>query len=354
MQKVVTAPLRSYHAGELKALFQGVFTALAFSPRGGKVLLKPNLVMGKAPGKAVNTHPFFVRAIAELLLDHGCTVWVGDSPGYQSTRRALRESGIQAVIRDLDLRVAAFDGAVPVTSPGASPYRGFIFGEDPRAFDHVINLPKLKTHGMMGLTLGVKNTFGFIHGLEKAKWHLKAGRDRLLFASVLIDIHRIVDPALTLLDGIIAMEGDGPTSGKPREIGLVAASANAFCLDHHVEEWLGLAGISPVTLKARDLGLIPPYDLMDGGCPPPEDFRLPATMMGTDWNLPSVVKQTLRRTFTKKPRLQAPLCKGCGACAQVCPAGAITMEHNRPIFTYAPCIRCYCCQEMCPEGAIRV
>ena len=56
----------------------------------------------------------------------------------------------------------------------------------------VINVPKLKTHGMMGMTLGVKNTFGFIHAFEKAKWHFRAGQDRSLFASILVDIHHIV------------------------------------------------------------------------------------------------------------------------------------------------------------------
>lgn len=353
MKRVVTAALSSYDPGALQQFFQEGFESIGLSLNHCKVLLKPNLVMGKPPRKAVNTHPEIVRAVAAVLLDRSCDVYIGDSPGYESTERALKGSGIMDVVKDMGLKVVPFNRLITKRQQsGVSPYRFFTFGEDPCAYDAVVNLPKLKTHGMMGLTLGVKNTFGFIHSLEKARWHLRAGQDRMLFASILIDIHRLVSPAVTILDGIIAMDREGPSSGRARDMGLIALSRDAFALDHYIEQIIGIASL-PITVKAMEHGLIGEYDVHGQKVPPVAGFEMPKSV-DTDWALPRFVKKILRSVFVGKPRLNLEKCRGCGICLKVCPAGSLVFLDQRPVFDHKRCIRCYCCQEMCPEGAITV
>mgnify|MGYP005842224633 CR=1 FL=1 len=354
MKKVITGTLADYRVGDIREFLESSLQRISLIPplHGNRVLLKPNLVMGKAPHKAVNTHPLVVQAVGELLLDRSCEVFIGDSPGYESTERALKSSGIMDVARTLGLRAVSFNTAVTKKSEGGvSPYRSFTFGEDPSRYDVIINLPKLKTHGMMELTLGVKNTFGFVHALEKARWHLRAGQDRMLFASILIDIHRLVNPTLTILDGIVGMDRDGPSNGRARPVGVMALSSDAFALDHAMEKILRLRAPTPITRKALEHDLVGRYDLEGVDALSIRDFEIP-DLVDTDWALPNLVKRALRKVFVKKPRLNRALCKGCGICRQVCPAGALTFLEERPSFDYRKCIRCYCCQEMCPEGAI--
>ncbi len=355
MEKVITAKSDSYDIPTLKTIFNEGFAKSGFRADHRKVLLKPNLLSAKPSDKAVTTHPQFVQALSELLLDCSCNVYIGDSPGYESAERVLLKSGIMDVVKNYGLKVVPFVKKVVKKSQGISPYREFVFGEDPDDFDLIINLPKLKTHMMMGLTLGVKNTFGFIHGMDKAKWHLRAGADKMLFASLLIDIHTIVKPSLTVLDGIVGMDQDGPGSGRVREIGIVAMSRSALALDLYIEKLARFSSLLPISAKAVEHGMVPEYEMVPIGPPVtfPADFQKPGTM-ATDWNLPGFAKRVLKNIMVKKPKARKEICEGCGVCAKVCPAGALTLGEQIPSFDYKKCIRCYCCQEMCPEGAIKV
>jgi uncharacterized protein (DUF362 family) len=354
LEKVVIGECDTYDVKRLKEFFYKGFREIDFNIRShARVLLKPNLLSGKPPEKAVNTHPLFVKAFAEILLDHSCDVYIGDSPGYESTEKALNNSGIMDIVKSNGLKVSSFKNKIIKKIDGISPYKEFVLGEDPAHYDTIINLPKLKTHAMMGMTLGVKNTFGFIHALEKARWHLRAGKDRMIFASILIDIHNIVRPSITVLDGILGMDGDGPSNGRARSLGVVAMSNNAFILDYCVEKLVGIPSPLPVSIKAMDYDLIEDYEVVNFGMPAIDSFRIPGTM-DTDWALPKCVKGILRNLFVKKPKLKKGMCKGCNICMNVCPAGAISSPEKVPLFDYTKCIRCYCCQEMCPEGAIRV
>jgi len=353
VSKIVAGRCDRYDPVELRRFLDRAFTDVGLVFDHCTVLLKPNLLSGKSPHKAVNTHPQFVKVLGEIFLEKSCEVYVGDSPGYESTEKALRNSGIMGAVRELGLKIASFDKRVVKKSHGISPYREFVFGEDPASFDLIVNLPKLKTHAMMGLTLGVKNMFGFVPRFEKAKWHLKAGREALLFAAILIDIYRLVNPSITILDGILAMDGDGPSSGRARELGIVAVSRDALELDAFVESCLALPSPLPLLRLALENGLVGEAEVIDLGMPPIRDFVLPKTM-DIGWNLPGAVHQTMKRLFVRKPRCAQDLCKRCGICTEVCPASAIRTDEEFPAFDYKKCIRCYCCQEMCPEAAIRV
>ncbi len=353
MEKVAIKTCDSYDVELLKKLLHSMFQEISFLPiSNARVLIKPNLLMSKTSEKAVTTHPAIIQALAELLMDHSCEVFVGDSPGFGSTDKVLNTSGIMAVIKQLGLTISAFESNIIKKINGISPYREFLFGDDPERYDIVVNVPKLKTHGMMGMTLGVKNTFGFIHAFEKAKWHLRAGQDRSLFASILIDIHTIVHPSLTILDGIIGMDGDGPSSGRPRNLGILAVSKNAFILDDCIERLIHLPYPTPITHLARKHGLLPDYEITGSNIPEIDDFVLPNTI-DTDWNIPHFAKRFLKNVFIRKPKIHKKMCKACSVCVKVCPAQALSMKEKEPVFDYARCIRCYCCQEMCPEGAIK-
>lgn len=355
MEKVAVGKCDSYDIETLKNFFHDGFREVGFTAVHQKVLLKPNLLSGKSPEQAVTTRPEFVRAISELLLDSSCDVYIGDSPGYESTEKVLLKSGIMKVAKDCGLKILSFNKKITKKYQGISPYREFILGEEPGDFETIINLPKLKTHVMMGLTLGVKNTFGFIHALDKAKWHLRAGTDKMIFASILIDIHNIVKPSITIVDGIIGMDGDGPGSGRVRNMGLVALSKNAFVLDRYIEQLAGIPFPLPITSKAKEHHMVPDCETINVGLPVSfvDDFQMPGTM-DTNWNLPDMARKVLKNVFIKKPKLKKGLCKGCGVCTHVCPAGAISINEKAVLFDYKKCIRCYCCHEMCPEEAIRV
>lgn len=343
----------SYQVAAIRQFVEQALAGLGFVPARGRVLLKPNLLTGKSSKKAVNTHPTFVAAVAEVFLDAGCDVSVGDSPGYESTEKALAGSGIMPVVRRLGLRVAPFAGRIAVQNGGISPYRELTFGEDPGAYDLIINLPKLKTHTMMGLTAGVKNTFGFVPSFDKARWHLRCGTDRALFAALLLDIHRLVNPGLTILDGITAMEGDGPSSGHPLHAGIVAVSRDAIALDWFIEQRIGVTKPLPVTAVALEKGLLSEPEVIDLGMPAVEPFVLPRTM-DVGFGMPALIRETARRVFLRKPRCVDSRCKLCETCIEVCPAKAISIEHDLLKFDYKKCIRCYCCQELCPHSAITV
>jgi len=353
LQKVIAGGSDSYDTNALKHFFEEGFHRIGLAVAGRSILLKPNLLTGKAPEKAVTTHPIFLKALIELLKDSSCSIFLGDSPGYESLERVLKNGGYLDMLAGLGVHITPFTEEIVKRAHGISPYKEFLFGEDPARYDLVINVPKLKTHGMMGMTLGVKNTFGFIRGFAKGRWHLRAGRDRDLFASIIVDIHRIVSPTVTVLDGVLGMCGDGPSNGTPVMCGMLALSRSAFALDAFVEGHLCPRATLPVTSCARRHGFLDHYEVIDAGIPSPVTFPMPQAS-DPDWSLPAPVKKLLRNIFLKKPRISRNTCQLCGVCSTVCPADAVHLQNDTMAFDYTKCIRCYCCEEMCPHGAIKV
>ncbi len=336
MEKIVAGAIDSYDPQKIKSFIEGGLreTGLAIT---GRVLVKPNLLSGKLPERAVTTHPVFLSALIELLKDHSCTVYLGDSPGYESLERVLKVGQYNEMLARFGVKIAPFTNEILKRTDGAgvSPYHEFLFGEDPDRYDHVINVPKLKTHGMMGMTLAVKNTFGFVRGFAKGRWHLRAGTDKSLFASILVDIHRIAAPSVNILDGILGMSGNGPSNGTPVDLGIIALSRNAMALDDFIERRLCPDAFHPVTECARINGLLTSYEVIDLGMPPaPPSFQMPRSC-AADWNIPSPIKKVLRNMFVRKPKADRKNCQLCGICAKVCPAGAILIDDRGVKFDYS-------------------
>jgi ferredoxin len=207
------------------------------------------------------------------------------------------------------------------------------------------------------LTLGVKNLFGCVPGSRKALWHLKAGDDRKRFAQMLVDLYSIIPSSLTVLDGVLGMEGNGPGSGHPIELGLILASQDPLAVDQIVCDLLGISRKAlPTNRVAFESGLGRGSVEVVGE--PLERVRIPdftfPTLTEPDWNLPAFVKRALKNALTSKPVVEQEICKACHRCEEICPPKALTTKDERRVFDYKKCIRCFCCLEVCPEGAVSI
>ena len=328
-----------------------------FVKNGDLVLLKPNLLYGKAPEKAVTTHPSIVKGMIQIVREAGGIPFIGDSPSIGSLTRAAEKAGIKRVADENKCPLMEFDKPIFPPKGGGNFFKHLEIDKRVLEADVVINLPKWKTHGMMLLTLGVKNLFGCIPGTRKALWHLKAGEDRKLFAQMLIDLYQIIQPSLTILDGIVGMEGNGPGSGDPIQLGLILTSRDPLSLDQVVcdllriprkslmtnqvafEEGMGKDGIEVVGERLEEIRI--------------PRFRLPAPSQ-PDWDLPRFLQKALKNALTSKPVVDEEVCNACNRCLEICPPKVLSREERGLAFDYGKCIRCFCCQEVCPEGAISI
>lgn len=332
----------------------------AFVKRGDRVLLKPNLLSGKHPDKCVTTHPALVKAVAQLVQEAGGILAIGDSPAVGGLRRVVAQAGIAEVADEVGCPLVEFREVVEITTDDDYTFRRIELAQAVLEADVVINLPKVKTHSQTLLTLGVKNIFGCIPGMRKAQWHLKAGTDHSYFAGMLTELCQIVSPALTIVDGITGMEGEGPNNGNPRTLGLILAGGNPFALDTTICRIVGVPVEELLTVQAaRQRGFegTDPQQIEVLGQQvediPVAPFRLPARF-DVQWNLPGFIKRPLTNIFTPKPIITKDLCKACGACVEACPPQAISLSDKKVEIDYHQCIRCYCCQEVCPEGAVHL
>ncbi len=329
----------------------------SFARRGDRVLLKPNLLAAKSPAKAVTTHPSMIRGMIQIIRDGGGIPSIGDSPGIGSAAKVAEKAGIAAVAKSMDCPIVEFNRPVLPPESRGKTFRNIEIDRAVLEADVVINLPKWKTHAQMLLTLGVKNLFGCVPGKKKALWHLKAGEDRLLFARMLVDIYEVVRPGLTILDGVVGMEGNGPGSGPAIPLGLILASRDALSVDQVACDLLGIPRRSLMTNRvALDRGL--GKEAIDILGEKVEDVRIPAfqlpSLTRVDWNLPGFIRKALKNALTAKPVVDEAVCKNCGQCAEICPPKALRVKEKVPSFDYGRCIRCFCCLEVCPEGAVTI
>ena len=318
--------------------------------RNVRVLIKPNLLSPARPDSGITTHPVLVRLVAEYALDHGAAVQISDSPAVGSFHKILKRGGYKEALADLAVNVKPFRESIKVDI--GEPFGTIELAKDALEADLVINLAKLKTHAQMLLTLGVKNLFGCVVGVRKPQWHLRAGVDRQMFASLLVRICQKVSPLVTIVDGILAMEGQGPgKSGLPRELGLLIGGDNAFAVDTAICSLLGLKSEDLLTCdQARKLGVFDGQAHINGDFTIINDFKFPE--LGELSFGPPSLNQFFRRHLIQRPVADNKICTLCGKCWNYCPAKAITYNIKGIRFNYTDCIRCYCCIEICPHGAI--
>ncbi|MDX2481838.1 MAG: DUF362 domain-containing protein [Desulfuromusa sp.] len=341
----------------LEKLLQPLGGMSAFVKPGQKVLIKPNLLAGKAPDKAVTTHPEIVRAVIKLAQSAGGEVVLGDSPGIGSPESVARKSGMLAVAEETGSRFVPFETSVTIHPTGGT-FQQFEVAQELLDADVIINLPKLKTHQMMGLTCGVKNMFGAVVGLRKPRLHLQAGTDKAFFALMLLELCETLAPALTIVDAVVGMEGEGPGSGDPVHIGALLAGSHPQAVDTVATE---LVGLQPRQIWTQQIAIATkrPYtnlQQLELSGDPLELLKInyfrPAKMTDVNFGLKGGLKHYLRNALTARPEPDHKLCKRCNDCVTHCPAEAMIIEHNKLQIDYNSCIRCFCCQELCPHGAL--
>lgn len=341
---------------------------LAWVRPGMKIAIKANLVAPMSPDRAATTHPALLLALSELLVARGASVVIGDSPGGLYTKayveklykitglEALERPGI-SLNRDFSQAQASFPEAVC-----AKQFQYTRYLDDA---DGIIDFCKLKSHGMMGMSAGAKNLFGVIPGTLKPEYHFRFPDPRD-FARMLVDLNEYFRPVLTLADAVIAMEGNGPTQGTPRPMGALLASRSPHKLDLACAWLIGLERNRVPTLEAAlERGLIPrgvealrvAGDLSRFRAPDFQKLEAPSSLLfrcknQTAWE--RLRGAAVQKLLSARPQPDKRTCIGCGKCAGLCPAKAITMEQKRPKIQRSMCIHCFCCQEFCPVGAMKV
>ncbi|MEW5806975.1 MAG: DUF362 domain-containing protein [Acidobacteriota bacterium] len=331
----------------------------SFVKSGDRVLIKPNMLIAKCQEDAVTTHPVIIEAVIELVKESGGKPCVGDSPGFGSMERVARKSGISNVCQKRDVRMIDFDASGTERVGKEGIFRNIRVARAALDTDKIINIPKIKTHAQMVLTMGVKNLFGCVVGKEKARWHFNAGNNRLFFARLLVEIYRAIQPALTISDAVVVMEGNGPSAGKPRRIGIIGCAKDAVAHDAVFSSILGLGANNLPVIEAasemhawthslNDIEVISEKSLEELTL---KDFEFPPTV-DIMFNFPRPVQRLVRNSITSKPVINHERCTKCMKCVDICPPGVMAKVNSLIEIDYGDCISCFCCQEICPEGAI--
>ncbi len=201
-----------------------------FVKRGDRVLLKPNFIAPRAPSQnPAQTHPTVILATATLLKDFGAKPFLADSPAWADAKTCARVLGLTKPLAKLGVPVVELNHSRSCNlGPGKPRVRLSSVALDA---DAIINLPKFKAHQQLVTTFAVKNMFGCVSGKRKALWHFRAGGDTARFCTLLIDIYRRLAPAVTIIDGIVAMEGYGPIRGTSKPLGWLIAGVDPIACE---------------------------------------------------------------------------------------------------------------------------
>jgi len=287
----------------LETLLEPLGGMAAFVKPGDRVLLKPNLLTGARPGKECTTRAELVYCVAQMVQAAGGKPFLGDSPAFGSAKGVAMANGYLPLIEELNLPIVDFHGLRYQTAEDT--FNHLLLCKEAMEADVVINLPKVKSHVQLTLTLGVKNLFGCVPGKMKAWWHMQAGKDSDYFGQMLVETARAINPNLTILDGIIGHEGNGPSGGEPRYLGILAASPDVFALDRAMVEILNVApDVVPTIAAGTRLGLCSELTEMEFPHLQPtqlqiQDWKLPDTLMPIDFGMPRVIKSTFKHLYIR-------------------------------------------------------
>ncbi|MGE5329651.1 MAG: DUF362 domain-containing protein [Deltaproteobacteria bacterium] len=366
MEKVILIKCDSYDQDEVSEAMDKVFEHLGgidkYIKKDNNVFIKSNLLMKKKPADAVTTHPVIIEEIAKRAAAAGADVVIGDSPGGFYNEDVLKgvysSCGYNGIKKADNIRLNYNTSSKEVAFENGRVAKRLTIIEPAADADLIINVPKIKTHMMMTYTGAVKNLFGLIPGALKAEYHLRM-KDTQNFAQLLVDICECSRPQLSIMDAVIGMEGEGPSAGKPRKVGLIIASTNPYALDVAASHIIGIKPNEIPTVKAaKERGL--PANIKEIEIVGEDitnfiikDFKLPDSLRDIRFSKNKVFGFL---TEYLKPKLifDREKCIACKRCMNHCPAKAVVIEGKQPVVDLSKCIRCFCCHELCPQKAIEI
>lgn len=335
-----------------------------FTKKDETILLKPNLLVAEHPKRCVTTHPSIFKAVAQLFIEAGARLVYGDSPAVGSPGRAAKKAGLQEVADELGIKLADFKNGRAVILNDALQNRQFTIANGALECDGIISLPKLKTHALERFTGCVKNQFGCVPGVLKGEFHFKIP-DAHQFGKMLVDLNSYLNPRLYVMDGIQAMEGNGPRSGKPKQMNIILLSSDPIALDATVCRIVNVNPEIVPTIKfgkeagsgtylETDINLVGD-DIEQFKVPSFDIKRKPIRAYNPE---KGAVGRFFNNRLVAKPIILKNKCTQCGTCISICPSEPKALDwhqgdkENPPVYNYDICIRCYCCQEVCPDESI--
>lgn len=350
LSKVAVVRCKEYKLRKVESAIRKSLNLINFKiPKNKKILLKPNVLghFGGFRSKAITTDPVIIKALGIIFKNN--KLFLGDSSGQPDTDKALRETHIKEIAEKSKIKVINFDRAqkLQVNFKGKFLKKQYIPAIIKRV-DLIINLPKLKTHTFTLYTGAIKNLFGIIPGGRKSQLH-RITKTEENFSKTLIDIMQFVKPELTIMDGIVGMDGNGPSMGNPHYTGIVLTSENPVAVDVVAADMVGLGSDDITAIKiAKKRGLVEKIQIL-GNKNLNFKYKKPSSSIIFKV-MPNFIKNKLLET---KFEVNENRCKKCGVCAKVCPVNAISY-HPYPVWNLKKCIKCHCCFESCPYNAIRI
>ena len=354
MSKVLLLDCNDYDSVEEK--IDEIFEAFPKEWKGKSVLVKPNMLNGRDPELGIITHPSVIKAVTKWLINAGANVIVGDNPGTSgpnANERCAKSSGIAEASLGCYKNLSQEPSAIEIKSRFTQKV---VISKSVLEVDYLISLPKFKTHSLTQITGAIKNSFGFLIGGDKGRIHAVTGSYKN-FVEAMVDIYQIRIPDLVIMDAVVGMEGNGPSSGELRHIGKIIASDDGVAVDTVMTFMMGKDPSKMQMIKVAGQREIGETDIQKmqivGRLETLKNFKMPSTFLsqfaGRIYNT-----ELLRSIVWLKPVIPKDKCKGCGVCADNCPANAMTMKDDYPLINRKLCIRCYCCQELCPNDAVEL
>jgi len=368
--KVIATKIPEYDLKKIRNFLEQAFSLIPDKKKirpGERVLIKPNFLWPKPVESAVCTHPAIILETCKFIIDLGANPVIGDSPSRGSAKLVAEKIGLTPLAKRIGAEIINFASKKRVEIKNHLYFSYLDLSQEALEFDKIINLAKFKTHAFLLLTLAVKNLFGLVPGSRKPKYHLECAHKPRLFALLLLEIYNFFSPCLSIIDGIVAMQGNGPNNGEPRKLGILLASTDAIALDriggelvylpfeHNLTAFLGTEyGVGIGKLQEIELEGIRLEDVRV------KDFIFPHPGAPEPEKIPRLVRWFFKEQANWRPVFDHQKCTLCGACVEICPAGALAFVANKKSpakkiisIDRKKCINCFCCQEVCPSGAIR-